>query len=641
MHVRYSYILKNKSKGRESAMSSVAYEKGTFFIRVPAIERKGNKEEGVRLFLDFGRKLSGRLTLKIQHFSASVYQKKQNLILEYKFGPRIDFMHFKSCLRLIEDMEDYTYMDASICSMQYASVEVPQTWGEEGNDWILEEAALLLEMRNVKQYGRFECCDPLLNEIWKAGIDTVHLCMYPHKHAYAYKHLLSEERRNFLRDWSGYASDYVLVDGPRRDREVWVGDLLPEVRTCWFAFREQEVIKNSLKVIIDQQHTDGFLPASSVSCQRFSEYCCWFVIVLFEYILLSGDMTFLGEIKDNYRRVMEWICRQTDDSRMMKLDIRQTWAWTLTRKGYVVSSQCVLYKAYLCAAKLEYWLGCSLEGKRYTRAAQQLKRILQDYAWDSSKGAFRDEADQSCKRVSLDANAYAVLFGIAEKDQSERVFTYLERNMWTPYGTRLLHPPEEDNGCNWPHNLHIWPFSVCFKVEARLMQGETESALDLVRRCWGTMVREGSGTFWEIIDSQTGKFMDRRIHEPGFNIDTWNSYSHGWSAGVSHLLQAYVAGIRPIAPGFREFVIDPQPGSLTRIAAAIPTPDSVIEIKMFKNLDNGTYSGIIVIPEGTSGIWDYNSTGVDVVIHGKEKDDTGRYLLGKGIHQFLMKPVKQ
>lgn len=600
------------------------------------VKRFNDESEKQYLIFDFGKKLNGHLVLRLKSNSVDIAESE----IKYSFGPREDFTIVKSVLKVTYEQDCFVCKDEALTSMQYARLEVPPHWGKENENWLLIGAELELKMRPVEKVGMFECSDELINNIWQAGINTVHLCMFPHKYTHFHKPQLNDDRKKFIAQWNGYESDYVLVDGPRRDREVWIGDLLPEVRTCWFSFREAEIIKNSLKVFTDQQLDDGFLPASSVSFQEFSEYCCWFVLILCEYTLFSGDYEFLTEIWSKYRKVMKWIENKVGEEGMLELGIRQTWAWTLARKGYVTSTQCVLCDAYRCASQLEKWMGYEEESRKFKNTADILKGKIREKAWNPEIKAYKDAAGCDGKSsVSLDANAYSIIFGIAQDDQVGSILDYLKDNMWSEFGTRLLHPPEEDNGYNWPHNLHIWPFAVNFEVEARLKAGKIDTAIDLIRRCWGTMVKNGSNTFWEIIDSNTGKFMDKRIHDPGIELDTWNSYCHGWSAGVSHLLQAYISGIRPQDLGFGTFIIDPQPAGLDWINARIPAPEGVIDITMKKDEDGVNYSGRILVPEFTCGRWNKACGSYTVDVFGYTPDHDEQYVLLPGEYKFQLRGV--
>ena len=558
------------------------------------------------LLINFGRKYNGYACITIKFVAGRFCAKKlPEEGLMYYYGPKEDFVVARSMLKASYMDDVYTFKATVLVCLQYLKLDIPADWGVHGTDWTVENAGIELHMREVTHIGSFECSDELLNKIWSVGANTIHLCMFPHKHAYAYRSYQPEEVVKAIGEWHGFETDFVLVDGPRRDREVWVGDLLPEVRTCWYAFKDAEVIKNSIKIFADKQKENGFIPASSVSQQTFSEYCCWFVVVLHEYIMFSGDYEFLEQMKPNLYKVMEWIKGSLDEKEMLKLDKRQTWAWTLAREGYVTSTQCVLHEAYCCAAKMAKWLGCSEKENQYQEAASKLKKNIQKDAWSESIRIFKDAADDSKEvSASLDANAYSILFNVADNKQMVDILDYVKKNMWTEFGSMLLYPPEQDNGFNWPHNTHIWPFAVSFEAEARFKSKDTATAIELLKRCWGAMIDKGTDTFWEVIDRDNGDFLKRKLFESEDSLDAWNGCCHGWSAGVTHLLQAYIAGIRPLEPGFKTFTVDPQLSGLDIVSVEVPVPCGVIRADYKKADEKGQsiYKCTLDIPVNTSAV---------------------------------------
>jgi hypothetical protein len=585
------------------------------------------------IILDLKEKYNGFLNLEIKVLANEKYKSISNGSLEYFYGPRQDFLNVSSVFKVITQEEICIFQEHCMKSFRYAKIEVPESWGEKGKDWIVNKVFLKLEMRDVKDIGYFKCSDNLINNIWEVGANTTHLCMAPHRYGNAYRKLLAQERVDFVDSWRGEISDYVLLDGPRRDKEVWVGDLLPEVRCAWYIFKDSEVIKNSIKIFTDQQREDGFLPASSVSYQYFPEYCCWFVIVLKEYVLLSGDIKFLEEIWDNYRKLMKWLESLLGDSIMMELGVMQTWAWTLARKGKITSSQCVLYNAYMCASQLEDWMNNEEEKNIYEEKAKVLKKCIQQGAWDLEEKAFLNVAEtKENKSYSLDANAFSIIYEIAEGDQINNILEFLSAKLWGDFGSHVLYPKEALNEKNWIHNNHIWPFVVSFEVEARLIAEDYKGAMELIKRCWGNMINQGSKTYWEIVDGATGEFMTQRLIEADDDRDTWNSYCHGWSAGISYLLQAYVAGIKAIKPGFKEFSIEPKPMGLDTVQAVIPTPNGEIYIDYERQSGKKSYIGSITVPEGTTGkLCSGNNT---LIIRDAVTDSYGNYVLNNGKYTF-------
>jgi hypothetical protein len=125
-------------------------------------------------------------------------------------------------------------------------------------------------------------------------------------------------------------------------------------------------------------------------------------------------------------------------------------------------------------------------------------------------------------------------------------------------------------------------------VEARFGARDDANAIDLVRRTWGSMLaRDPFSTFWEFATRDGGI------------RDGSTSLAHGWSTGALPALSRWVLGIRPVRPGYADYVVDPHPGDLAWACGAVPTPAGPIRIAWQE--DAGSLTLWLDAPEGTSG----------------------------------------
>jgi len=512
---------------------------------------------------------------------------------EFRYGPIEAIIQTR--LKMIVKIEGNTLIchSQTIIAARYILVAI--------NEKVLRNATLSLANFVPKMYaysdkGIFLSSDIMLNKIYDASKETIHMCTMQHHESYIARNLSHTERAKTMSNWKRSSNDFVLMDGPRRDREVWIGDLLPEMRTSWYAFGDKEVLKNSMLVFVDQQQVDGFIPASSVSFQDFKEYNCWFVIVLYEYVLLTGDLDFAKELRECYKSVLKNILKILDQNSLLNLGLMQTWAWTLARTGNITSSQCVLYHCLICASKLEQLFGYEDYAFQYNTIANQVKESINRMAWDTNMGAYKNIANANCNSYALDANALAVMFNVSNSDQARKTLDFLDKNLSTKFGTKNLYPEEIATKNNWCHNKHIWPFAVGFEVDARFSAGDYLGAVDLIKRCWGTMINQGSYTFWEFMDGSTGGFVTDIMQNIEVEGDFWNSYCHGWSAGVGYSIVSNVAGIKPLTTGFKKFEINLNVGGLEEIKAKVPT--SFGDISMQKSGKRVKVN----VPDGVSGV---------------------------------------
>jgi alpha-L-rhamnosidase len=187
-------------------------------------------------------------------------------------------------------------------------------------------------------------------------------------------------------------------------------------------------------------------------------------------------------------------------------------------------------------------------------------------------------------------NGYALLYGLPALDPSVNVATLaasLTKALAGPKG-----PCESSSAVP---NGNIAPYEAGWEVLGRLAAGQSQSALDLMRQVWGLMLPENtpyySGGCWEYV-AQTGL--------PGLGPGT--SLAHGWSAGATPALSMYVLGGRPLTPGYKTFLVEPQPGDLSWASGRMPTPEGPVTIDWTAHAHGAAgFTLNVKVPPGTRG----------------------------------------
>ena len=143
------------------------------------------------------------------------------------------------------------------------------------------------------------------------------------------------------------------------------------------------------------------------------------------------------------------------------------------------------------------------------------------------------------------------------------------------------------------------------------------------------MLRVGSTITLEAWDNKFKKNQD------------WN---HAWGAVPGNIIPRYLLGVRPLEPGFKKVLIQPQPGSLKHASGTIPTIGGPISVAFNNAPDrfelkvnipaNMTARVGIPLKEGPSTI---------VLVDGKKQkaEACGGYLfmdgIGSGDHVLICK----
>ena len=99
-----------------------------------------------------------------------------------------------------------------------------------------------------------------------------------------------------------------------------------------------------------------------------------------------------------------------------------------------------------------------------------------------------------------------------------------------------------------------------------------------------------SGASWEYVKPDGS---------PG--IDLFTSLAHPWGAAPTYVLPEYLLGVRPITPGYKEFVLQPAVGylGLKEAAGRVPTPFGAINATW--SIDGSTALLTVEVPENTTG----------------------------------------
>jgi len=460
--------------------------------------------------------------------------------------------------------------------------------------------------------GCFESSDEELNRIWYAGAYTLEL--------------------NTVGTDSG---EWLVLDGAKRDRAVWIGDLAVAARMEYATHNRPVAIRDSLASMADLQRPDGTIPPSSFLDHSLIlyDYYAWWVVAFAEHYLYSGDEEFTLDYYGHMQRQLEWFANRIGPNGLIVKDAGIEWAFTLGRNGEVTYINAVYYNALTVAAGMAEALGRPNHAAVWRTRAAGVKQAINARLWDAQRGVYVD-SDLDRNHVPQDGNALAVLYDIASDDQARSILDYLQRTMWTPFGATNVDVPY---GHNHFHDKRIWPFMGYFEVEARFAAGDDARAYELLRREWGHMLRSDPGsTMWEWM------LADGTL-ENGFA-----SLAHAWSGGVTASLTEHTLGIQRTGPSFTTFDAIPSLGDLGWARGRVPTPQGDIEVSW--ETTDGVFSESLLVPEGSQAragvplfgsrsvvtvngqvVWDGNTA----VSMGATTD--GRYVyveLGPGNHQL-------
>ncbi|KAJ5255032.1 hypothetical protein N7505_010183 [Penicillium chrysogenum] len=421
---------------------------------------------------------------------------------------------------------------------------------------------------NLRAYqGYFHCSDELLNRIWYSGAYTLQTNEVPVDTGRVTKGVTS----GWVNNGTLGPGDTIIVDGAKRDRAVWPGDMGIAVPSAFVSLGDLESVKSALQIMYNTQNktTGAFDESGPPLSQKGSDtYHMWSMIGTYKYVLYTNDTDFLFKNWASYQHAMEYIYgKVTYPSGLLNM---------------------ILYHTLQAGASLALWAGDSTNlSSIWSSQAANLKKAINTYCWDESYGAFKDNATNTSLHPQ-DANSMAIMFGVVNEERTASISEKLLKN-WTPIGAVAPELPE-----------NIASFISSFEIQSHFIAREPARALDLIRRSWGWYINNPNGTESTVIEGylQNGTFgyrMDR-----GYGYDpSYVSHAHGWSSGPTSALTEYVVGLSVVSPLGLTWKIAPQFGDLEFAEAGFVT--SLGKFQASWILNSSGYVLTFSVPKGTDG----------------------------------------
>lgn len=397
----------------------------------------------------------------------------------------------------------------------------------------------------VARRGSFRCSDDVLSQIWATSADTLHLCLQG-----------------------------LVVDGIKRDRMPWAGDLASTTLSGAYAFGAGDVVRDTWVALGQPRfgHVNGI-----------GDYTLWWLVTSRVYALHFAVGTERGRLAEHVDRVLTGLLPEVGPDGVLRpqehpgqfarvfLDwgvtvedgrdptaLGMLWSWALTSAGTVLTAA-----GHPSAA-------------RWADLARTLEGTLRARAWDAAGRTWREYLDDSSPTTPY-ANLLAVLSGLHEGPPD----AVREVLLGTTVGT---------------------PFMTAYRLRALGLVGGRRAAVTELRRLWGGMLDRGARTFWEEFPTDGG---DLAMYGRPFG----KSLCHAWASGPAALLPELVLGVRPVDEGWSAFTVDPDLGGLGWAEAVVPTPAGEIVVRC-----DG--EGVVVdVPRGSS------------LVHAGRRHGPGRHLV--------------
>lgn len=415
-----------------------------------------------------------------------------------------------------------------------------------------KEKPLLIEKFYGKRTGypfeeraSFQSDQSRISEVWEVGWRTAELC-----------------------------AGETYYDCPYYEQLQYVGDTRIQALISLYVSGDDRLMRKAIETYDDSRLANGLTMSRHPAYlgQIIPPYSLFWIHMVSDYWMHRPDEDFVRAMLPGIRTVLDWHRQQIDTTTGLLgstlywnfVDWTEAWPWDpvrdeggvpKTKGGSSILSLQLAYTLEAAIPLMEHF-GDDYHATAYSRWLDQLKSAVKKYCWDSERQLFADTPEKDA--FSQHANIMAILSNtVAETEQT----TLLQRIL-----------QEEDLT------------QVTFYYRFYLMQA-------LFKTGMGDRYFSALAPWYDMLDLGLTTFAEKP--------DPTRSDCHAWSASPNYDLLATVAGIRPASPGFREVMIQPNPGDLEHFTAEMPHPSGMI--KVVYRQEEGKQLFTVQLPSGIAG----------------------------------------
>ncbi len=385
----------------------------------------------------------------------------------------------------------------------------------------LHKAGLIPTVYPLSREADFKCNDYFCNKLFDISLKTLKLCMHEH-----------------------------YEDCPWREQALYGFDSFVQMMCGYYAFGEYEFAKASIRLLADSMMENGLLRITSPNKDERAIPCfslCW-IMALEKYVLYSGDVDFAGEMLPYVKRILNAYNIKDNIAYIeIKKGIWHFYEWNeglhgcSLDKNMPATPDAVLSMYYILAQDSVNKI-CSYLGLEPLCDSEPMKKAVREMFYDKEAGLFKTYLDSEVYHELT--QSLALLSGCCT-DVSDTIKKALissdERLIKTDLSTSY------------------------YKYNALLSDGNEylQQVMDEIAEVWGGMLYSGASTLWETALGAV-------------DFDDSGSLCHAWSAVPVYVFYRYVLGFEPLAPGFKEYALNPcRTKNVTHVKAPLFMPGKV------------------------------------------------------------------
>ena len=292
---------------------------------------------------------------------------------------------------------------------------------------------------NPRDYANsFSSNDELLNRLWYAGAYTVQTnTIEPHQ-----GRVWGPPATGWQNNATIGVGTSVLVDGAKRDRTIWPGDLGISLPSQYASTNDTVSTRNALTTLYQHQQSSGELQYAGPEVNAYGSdtYHTWTLIGTSSYYTYTGDKTWLDSVWGPYKSAMGYILTKVNGNGLLNVTAPNDWARG-NQGGENIEANAILYGALLGGAQLADAQNDSANASSWRATAARLKTAVNSRLWNPTVGLYRDNPTSTL--YPQDGNSLAVWYGLTDGPAKNASIARTLATRWNHFGART---PEKDDG---------------------------------------------------------------------------------------------------------------------------------------------------------------------------------------------------
>jgi len=363
------------------------------------------------------------------------------------------------------------------------------------------------------------------------------------------------------------------TDTPMYEKNGWMGDALMTVDTAIHNFGMQRIYRKWLDDVRDSQFPDGMAPLIAPTGgwgrQNSVEWGAAYPLIVWAVYQHYGDRTLVAEHYDAIKRYVDYLATQAraDGTHNSGLgDWVPPGFHGTPPEGAVVSATAYVALVARTVASMAQLLGKAVDAQRFTGFADTTTVALNTRYLNRETGVYSTDVPVGYRQTP---NVLPLAMGLTPADTTGKVLANLVAD---------LHRKND--------HLDTGILGTRYLLPLLTERGETELAYRIATRTtfpsWGYWASKGATAMWEMWD------------------DNSRSLDHHMFGSVDQWFYEDLAGLKPTAPGYGRFEVEPHvPEGLTSASARVRTVRGDAA-SAWRKAAGGTFDLSVTVPVGAT-----------------------------------------